>query len=163
MFQLSNPSYRHHYHQGRIQRGGLRVRTPLELWQKSGYQIRDWDRFDIAQHLCKLVINLKRVQNVETSWLELETLTFLVYGLHPLKSGNQKYHIIRRVRFRWDTPPPPPPPRESYLDPRMTTLLLTNLFIFKFEIYSTFSSVGKLAWKSVGKPNLCEPAHWRTN
>ena len=31
----------------------------------------------------------KRVQNVETSWLELEMLTFLVYGLHPLKSGNQ--------------------------------------------------------------------------
>ena len=27
---------------------------PLEFWQKSGYQIRDWDRFDIAQHLCKL-------------------------------------------------------------------------------------------------------------
>ena len=77
---------------------------PLEFWQRSGYQIRDWDRFDIAQHLCKLVINLKKVQNVETSWLELETLTFLVYGLHPLKSGNQKYHIIRRVRFRWETP-----------------------------------------------------------
>ena len=27
---------------------------PLEFWQKSGYQIRDWDRSDIAQHLCKL-------------------------------------------------------------------------------------------------------------
>ena len=27
---------------------------PLEFWQKSGNQIRDWDRFDIAQHLCKL-------------------------------------------------------------------------------------------------------------
>ena len=45
--------------QGRIQRGGPGVRTPpprppLEFWQKSGYQIRDWDRFDIAQHLCKL-------------------------------------------------------------------------------------------------------------
>ena len=32
----------------------------------------------------------KKVLNVETSsWLELETLTFLVKGLHPLKSGNQ--------------------------------------------------------------------------
>ena len=27
---------------------------PLEFWQKSGYQIRDLDRFDIVQHLCKL-------------------------------------------------------------------------------------------------------------
>ena len=36
-------------------RGGDRgSRPPLEFWQKSGYQIRDWDRFDIAQHLCKL-------------------------------------------------------------------------------------------------------------
>ena len=27
---------------------------PLEFWQKNGYQIRDWDRLDITQHLCKL-------------------------------------------------------------------------------------------------------------
>ena len=34
--------------------GTGRSGPPLEFWQKSGYQIRDWDRFDIAQHLCKL-------------------------------------------------------------------------------------------------------------
>ena len=38
----------------------------------------------------KLKKKKKKVLNVETSsWLELETLTFLVKGLHPLKSGNQ--------------------------------------------------------------------------
>ena len=40
--------------QGRIQRGGPGVRTPPGILAKSGYQIRDWDRFDIAQNLCKL-------------------------------------------------------------------------------------------------------------
>ena len=50
-----------------------------------------WYWFDIAQHLCKIQSYIKKkVLKVETSsWLELETLTFLVKGLHPLKSGNQ--------------------------------------------------------------------------
>ena len=25
---------------------------PLEFWQKCGYRICEWDRFDTAQHLC---------------------------------------------------------------------------------------------------------------
>ena len=29
-------------------------RPPPGILAKSGYQIRDWDRFDISQHLCKL-------------------------------------------------------------------------------------------------------------
>ena len=37
--------------------------------------------------------------------------------LTSIEIRKSKYHIIRRVRFRWD--PPPPPPRERYLDPRL--------------------------------------------
>ena len=33
-------------------KGGSKI--PAGDRQKSGYQIRDWDRFDTAQHLCKL-------------------------------------------------------------------------------------------------------------
>ena len=29
--------------------------------------------------------------------------------LTSIEIRKSKYHIIRRVRFRWDTPPPPPP------------------------------------------------------
>ena len=36
--------------------------------------------------------------------------------LTSIEIRKSKYHIIRRVRFRWD---PPPPPRERYLDPRL--------------------------------------------
>ena len=31
--------------------------------------------------------------------------------LTSIEIRKSKYHIIRRVRFRWD-PPPPPPPRK---------------------------------------------------
>ena len=37
--------------------------------------------------------------------------------LTSIEIRKSKYHIIRRVRFRWG--PPPPPPRERYLDPRL--------------------------------------------
>ena len=32
--------------------GGPEPPPPSEFWQKCGYRIREWDRFDIAQHLC---------------------------------------------------------------------------------------------------------------
>ena len=41
-----------------------------------------------------------------SSWLELETLTFLVKGLHPLKSGNQS--IVQDECVFGGTPPPHP-------------------------------------------------------
>ena len=33
--------------------------------------------------------------------------------LTSIEIRKSKYHIIRRVRFRWDTHPPPPPPSEK--------------------------------------------------
>ena len=36
-----------------IQSGGSGgLDPPLEFWQKCGDRIREWDQFDIAQHLC---------------------------------------------------------------------------------------------------------------
>ena len=32
--------------------------------------------------------------------------------LTSIEIRKSKYHIIRRVRFRWGPPPPPPPPRK---------------------------------------------------
>ena len=32
--------------------------------------------------------------------------------LTSIEIRKSKYHIIRRVRFRWDIPTPPPPPRK---------------------------------------------------
>ena len=54
-----------------------------------------------------------RTGNVDFSWKRLTSIEI----------RKSKYHIIRRVRFRWDThthnpppprPPPPTPPRERY-------------------------------------------------
>ena len=107
--------------QGRIQRGGPGVGKPPSPPWNFGKKVVI--RFVIGTGLIlhSIYVNYSH-KSKKTSWLEHETLTFLVYGLHPLKSGNQKYHIIRRVRFRWETPPPPPP-RERYLDPRMKCML----------------------------------------
>ena len=41
-------------------------------------------------------------------------IDFSCKRLTSIEIWKSKYHIIRRVRFRWD-PPPPPPPRERYL------------------------------------------------
>ena len=39
-----------------------------------------------------------------------------------------KYHIVRRVRFRWAPPPPPP---ERYLDPRLQAIVKTREGVVK--------------------------------
>ena len=39
--------------------------------------------------------------------------------LTSIEIRKSKYHIIRRVRFRWDLPP-----RERYLDPRLLRIVL---------------------------------------
>ena len=44
--------------------------------------------------------------------------------LTSIEIRKSKYHIIRRVRFRWDTPPPPP---ERYLDPRLMCITVVWL------------------------------------
>ena len=46
--------------------------------------------------------------------------------LTSIEIRKSKYHIIRRVRFRWG--PPPPPPRERYLDPRLNKVTSLQLF-----------------------------------
>ena len=40
--------------------------------------------------------------------------------LTSIEIRKSKYHIIRRVRFQWETPRPPPP--ERYLDPRLACI-----------------------------------------
>ena len=45
--------------------------------------------------------------------------------LTSIEIRKSKYHIIRRVRFRWDTPPPP----ERYLDPRLIVQNVINSFL----------------------------------
>ena len=42
--------------------------------------------------------------------------------LTSIEIRKSKYHIIRRVRFRWDVPPPPL--RERYLDPRLESVTI---------------------------------------
>ena len=44
--------------------------------------------------------------------------------LTSIEIRKSKYHIIRRVRFRWETPPPP---RERYLDPRLIPLIVFDI------------------------------------
>ena len=35
--------------------------------------------------------------------------------LTSIEIRKSKYHIIRRVRFRWDPPPPPPPEKDIWI------------------------------------------------
>ena len=74
--------------------GGPGVRTPPGILAKMCLS-DSWNGTDLILHSIYVKYShkfkkKKKVLNVETSsWLELETLTFLVKGLHPLKSGNQ--------------------------------------------------------------------------
>ena len=87
---FKSPSLVGYWH-GRIQRGGPWVRTPPGILAKMCLS-DSWNGTGLIMHSNYLKYShklKKKVLNVETSsWLELETLTFLVKGLHPLKSGN---------------------------------------------------------------------------
>ena len=37
---------------------------PPEFWHKCGHRIREWGRFDIAQHLCRIQFLTKCVDGV---------------------------------------------------------------------------------------------------
>ena len=59
-----SPRFREFY--ARIQSGGARGSGPLlEFWQKCGYRIGEWDRFDIA-HCTTFMLNTILIKCVDS-------------------------------------------------------------------------------------------------
>ena len=122
--------------QGRIQRGGPGVRTPPP---PRNFGKKVVIRFVIGTGLIvhSIYVNYSHKSEKGSKCGDLMVRTWKVdfscIRLTPTEIRKSKYHIIRRVRFRWD------PPWERYLDPRMISMVYMGDIKWIFALLWNFS------------------------